>query len=47
MKIVLVLKCYLDIEQYFEFEMRVLISPSKSLISSLWVTLVGWMQEGH
>ena len=40
MKIVLVSKCSLDIEQYVEFEMSVLISPSKSLISSRWVTLV-------
>ena len=38
MKIVLVSKCSLDIEQYVEFKMSVLISPSKSLISSRWVT---------
>ena len=38
MKIILVSKCSLDIEQYVEFEMLVLISPSKSLISSCWVT---------
>ena len=38
MKIILVSKCFLDIEQYVEFEMSVLISPSKSLISSCWVT---------
>ena len=38
MKIVLVLKCFLDIEQCVEFKMSVLISPSKSLISSRWVT---------
>ena len=38
MKIVLVSKCSLDIEQYVEFEMSVLISPSKTLISSRWVT---------
>ena len=38
MKIVLVSKCSLDIEQYEEFKMLVLISPSKSLISSRWVT---------
>ena len=40
MKIVLVSKCFLDIEQYVEFEMSVLISPSKSLISSRWVTKI-------
>ena len=36
MKIALVAKCSLDIEQYIEFKMSVsvLISPSKSLISS-------------
>ena len=38
MKIILVSKCSLDIEQYVEFEMSVLISPSKSLISSRLVT---------
>ena len=38
MKIILVSKCSLDIEQYAEFEISVLISPSKSLISSGWVT---------
>ena len=38
MKIVLVSKCFLDIEQYVGFKMSVLISPSKSLISSRWVT---------
>ena len=43
MKIILVSKCSLDIEQYVEFEMPVLISPSKSLISSCWVTyLKSW-----
>ena len=31
MKVTLVSKCSLDIEQYFEFKMSVLISPSKSL----------------
>ena len=31
-------KCFLDIEQYVEFKMSVLISPSKSLISLRWVT---------
>ena len=40
MKIILVSKCSLDIEQYVEFKMTVLISPSKSLISSRWVTNV-------
>ena len=38
MKIVLVSKCFLDIEQNVEFKISVLISPSKSLISSRWVT---------
>ena len=38
MKIVLVSKCSLDIEQHVEFKMSVLISPSKSLISLRWVT---------
>ena len=38
MKIVLVSKCSLDIEQYVELKMSVLISPLKSLISSHWVT---------
>ena len=38
MKIILVSKCSLDIEQYVEFEMSVLISPSKSLNSLRWVT---------
>ena len=40
MKIVLVSKCFLDIEEYVKFKMSVLISPSKSLISSHWVTFV-------
>ena len=40
MKIVLVSKCSLDIEQYVKFKMSVLISPSKSLISSCWVTII-------
>ena len=40
MKIILVSKCSLDIEQYVEFKMSVSISPSKSLISSCWVTIV-------
>ena len=40
MKMVLVSKCSLDIEQYVEFQMSVLISPSKSLISLRWVTFV-------
>ena len=39
MKTILVSKCSLDIEQYVEFKMSVLISPSKSLISSRWVTI--------
>ena len=34
----LVLKCSSDIEQYVEFKISGLISPSKSLISSRWVT---------
>ena len=38
MKIILVSKCSLAIELYVEFKMSVLISPSKSLISSCWVT---------
>ena len=38
MKIIFVWKCSLDIEQYIEFKMSVLISNSKSLISSRWVT---------
>ena len=38
MKIILVSKCSLDIQQHVEFKMSVLISPSKSLISSRWVT---------
>ena len=38
MKIILVSKCSLDIKQYVEFKMTVLISPSKSLISLRWVT---------
>ena len=44
MKIVLVSKCSLDIKQYVEFKMSVLISPSKSLISSRWVTFEGTMR---
>ena len=40
MKTVLVSKCSLDIEHNVEFKMSVLISPSKSLISSRWVTYV-------
>ena len=40
MKTILVSKCSSDIEQYVEFKMSVLISPSKSLISSPWVTYV-------
>ena len=38
MKIVLVSKCSLDIEQYVEFEMSVLMSLSKSFIRLCWVT---------
>ena len=38
MKIVLVSKWSLDIEQCVEFNMSVLISPLKSLISLCWVT---------
>ena len=38
MKTVLVSKCSLDIEQNVKFKMSGLISPSKSLISSRWVT---------
>ena len=37
MKIILMSKCSLDIEQYVEFKMSVLIRPSESLISSRWV----------
>ena len=40
MIIILVSKCSIDIEQYVEFKMSVLISPSKSLISWRWVTFV-------
>ena len=40
MKMVLVSKCFLDIEQYVELKMSDLISPSKSLISSRWVTYI-------
>ena len=38
MKIVLVSKCSLDIEQYVKYQLSVLILPSNSLISSRWVT---------
>ena len=38
MKMILVSKYFLDIEQYGEFKMSVLIFLSKSLISSRWVT---------
>ena len=38
MKIAFVSKCSLDMEQDVEFEMSVLISPSKNLISLCWVT---------
>ena len=40
MKMILVSKYFLDIEQYVEFKMSVLIFPSKSLISLRWVTYV-------
>ena len=40
MKIVLMSKRSLDIEQYVELEMSVLISPSKSLINLHWVTFL-------
>ena len=40
MKTILVSKCSLDIEQYVEFKLLVLISPTKGLISSRWVTFV-------
>ena len=47
MKMVLVSTCFLDIGQYVEFEMTVLTSPSKSLISSRWVTYVSkkWKKQ--
>ena len=47
MKLILVSKCSLYIEQYVEFKISVLISPSKSLISLCWVTymLVPWALE--
>ena len=47
MEIVLVSKCSLDIEQYVRFKMSVLISPSKSLISSRWVTFDQVCQCGY
>ena len=37
MNILLGSKCSLDIEQYDEFKISVLISPLKSLISLCWV----------
>ena len=40
MKIFSVSKCSLDIKQYVELKMSVLISPSKSLISLSWVTFM-------
>ena len=46
MKIVLLSKCSLDIEQYVEFKMSILISPSKSLISLRWVTYKFWQKKG-
>ena len=45
MKIILVSKCSLDIGQYVEFKMTVLICPSKSLISSRWVTYVNILEN--
>ena len=42
MKIILGSKCSLDIEQYVEFKMSVLISPSKSLISLCLVTILNF-----
>ena len=42
MKAILVSKKFLDIEQYVEFKMSVLIYLSKSLISSRWVTNGDW-----
>ena len=36
MKIVLVSKCFLDIEQYAEFKMSVLISPSRASLARVW-----------
>ena len=47
MKIVLVSKCSFYIEQYVEFKMSVLISPSKSLISSRWVTYFVFLTSSH
>ena len=44
MEIVLVSRYSLDIEQYVEFKMLVVISPSKRLISSRWVT--NWLNLG-
>ena len=44
MKIVLVSKCSLDIEQYVEFKMSVLISLSKSFITLCWVTYI-WLMS--
>ena len=45
MKIVLVSKCSLDFEQYVKIKRSVLISPSKSLISSHWVTIYSRLME--
>ena len=41
MNIILVSKCFSDIEQYVEIKYSVLISPSKSLIHSRWVSQIG------
>ena len=38
MKTILVSKCLLFSEKYFELKISILISPSKSLIYSSWVT---------
>ena len=45
MKIVLVSKCSLHFEQYVDFKVSVLISPSKSLISSRWVTYIRYRSK--
>ena len=47
MKIVLVSKCSLDIEQYVEFKISVMISNSKSLISSRWVTYLFYIRHSY
>ena len=45
MNILLVSKCTLDIEQYDEFKISVLLSLSKSLISLCWVTYVNLISK--